>query len=77
MDKLVTAVIVVVVVGFFVWLYQSPSGDMMHAQSQEGMWVATVDGQAMGSFTSYHDCVVGMKSRINVETTVYSCSSPG
>lgn len=76
MDKLITAVIALGLVAFFLWLYQSDAGVSFVSQSQETMWVATANGQQMGSYSSYHDCVMAMKEAINVATTPYSCSLP-
>ncbi len=69
MDRIITALLVVAVVAFFVWLNE---------QRDKTEWVAIVDmGNAAheaGRFDSYDECVAGVLAKVDVSTTPYSCT---
>ncbi len=89
MDKLITVLIVVAVAGFFYYLSQqqdaseSAQDDAVVSQPAEAAagdpWVAVVGtGEAAheaGHYASYDDCVAGVKAKVDVQTTVYSCTN--
>ena len=77
MDKLITVLIVVAVAALFYYLSQQPDAD--ESAQAEGPWVAVVGtGEAAheaGRYASYDDCVAGVKAKVDVQTTVYSCTN--
>ena len=66
MDK-ITAVIILLIIGFWGYL------KFYHGAES---WVAMMnDGSGeLGSFSSYSECVDGVKSQIDVETVSYICT---
>lgn len=79
MDKLITVLIVVAVAGLFYYLSQQPdAGESAQAEGAAEPWVAVVGtGEAAheaGRYASYDDCVAGVQAKVDVQTTVYSCT---
>ncbi|MFL2549656.1 MAG: hypothetical protein ACJ0QX_05455 [Gammaproteobacteria bacterium] len=65
MDK-IFALIIVLIVGF--WGYLKYSEDAAN-------WVATSDSGIIGEFSSYDECVEGVKAAgLNMEQEVFSCN---
>lgn len=79
MDKLITGIIIVAVVGFFYWLY-STGGDTGAPQVAEtGAWVGVVgmgeDAHVAGHYSSYAECYQDVGSKVDVNVTPYSCTN--
>ncbi len=81
MDKVITGVIIVLVVGFFYWLSQQDDAmpDTATGESADGgAWEAMVgmgdDKHSAGHYASYDDCVAAVREKVDVVTTPYSCS---
>lgn len=83
MDKLITGIIIVAVVVFFYWLY-STGGDTGAPQISEtagesGPWVGVVgmgeDAHVAGHYGSYAECYQDVGSKVDVNTTPYSCTN--
>ena len=89
MDKLITGIIIVAVVGFFYWLY-STGGDAeapvaseameeSAAEMAEGPWVAIVgvgeEAHVAGHYNSYAECYQDVGSKVDVNVTPYSCTN--
>jgi len=64
MDK-VFMLIILLIVGF--WGYLKYSED-------SGNWIATGNNGAIGEYSNYDDCVAGVKSKLDVNTEVFSCN---
>ena len=73
MDKLITAVTIVVVLGLFYTLSMSQQKPQQRA-AQSHVWAATVKGQTIGSYANYHNCVAAVKSQVDVSQTPYDCT---
>jgi hypothetical protein len=63
MDK-IFMLIVLLIIGFWGYLKYSDSES----------WVAVIDSNVIMEYSSYSDCVEGVKSQINVNEQAYSCS---
>ncbi len=88
MDKLITGIIIVAVVGFLYWLYQGGSdgmsvGSEMAAETagvaSEGPWVAVVgtgeEAHVAGHYNSYTECYQAVAGKVDVSVTPYSCTN--
>ncbi len=64
MDK-IFMLIVLLIVGF--WGYLKYSED-------SGMWIAVNNNNVIGEYSSYQECIDGVKSQIDVNVEVFSCS---
>jgi len=63
MDK-IFMLIVILIIGFW--------GYLKHIES--GNWVAISGNNTIGEYSSYSDCVEGVKTQIDVSVEVFSCS---
>jgi len=63
MDK-IFMLIVLLIIGFW--------GYLKYTDSE--IWVAVSDSNVIGEYSSYSDCLEGVKSQIKVNEQAYSCS---
>ena len=90
MDKVITGIIIVAVVAFFYWLYET-GGEVEQAQvsepmeetaaepTSEGSWVAIVgtgeEAHVAGHYNSYAECYQDVGTKVDVNVTPYSCTN--